>query len=169
MFCHSLESCCSAIWALLFCDATERHFLCATRQSPGKISGNPLKMRIAQAILLDTSVIIDGRIADIAKTGFLFGTLLIRASFSMNFSTSRIQPTVCVAKPARHGGAFRTAKESTVPVRITDMDVEGVREVDDKLVILARQLRAPILTNDYNLNRIAGAARCPGIERQRAG
>ncbi len=40
-------------------------------------------------------------------------------------------------------------------VRITDIDVEGVREVDDKLVILARQMKCPILTNDYNLNRIA--------------
>ena len=40
-------------------------------------------------------------------------------------------------------------------MRITDIDVEGVREVDDKLVILARQMRCPILTNDYNLNRIA--------------
>lgn len=46
-------------------------------------------------------------------------------------------------------------KESTIPVRISDIDVEGVREVDDKLVILARQLQCPILTNDYNLNRIA--------------
>jgi uncharacterized protein YacL len=46
-------------------------------------------------------------------------------------------------------------KETVIPVRITDIDVEGVREVDDKLVILARQLRCPILTNDYNLNRIA--------------
>ena len=46
-------------------------------------------------------------------------------------------------------------KETTIPVRISDIDVEGVREVDDKLVILARQLRCPILTNDYNLNRVA--------------
>jgi len=46
-------------------------------------------------------------------------------------------------------------KESAVPVRISDIDVEGVREVDDKLVVLARQLRSPILTNDYNLNRVA--------------
>jgi uncharacterized protein YacL len=44
---------------------------------------------------------------------------------------------------------------SSVVVRISDIDVEGVREVDDKLVILARQLKCPILTNDYNLNRIA--------------
>ncbi len=40
-------------------------------------------------------------------------------------------------------------------MRISDIDVEDVREVDDKLVVLARQLRCPILTNDYNLNRIA--------------
>ena len=46
-------------------------------------------------------------------------------------------------------------KEPLIPVRLSDIDVEGVREVDDKLVILARQLRCPILTNDYNLNRIA--------------
>jgi uncharacterized protein YacL len=42
-----------------------------------------------------------------------------------------------------------------VVVRISDIDVDGVREVDDKLVILARQMKCPILTNDYNLNRIA--------------
>jgi len=47
-------------------------------------------------------------------------------------------------------------KEPGIPVQISDIDVEGVREVDDKLVILARQLRCPILTNDYNLNRVAG-------------
>ena len=46
-------------------------------------------------------------------------------------------------------------KDMTVPVRISDIDVEGVREVDEKLVVLARQLRCPILTNDFNLNRVA--------------
>ncbi len=40
-------------------------------------------------------------------------------------------------------------------MRISDIDVEGMREVDDKLVVLARQLKCPILTNDYNLNRVA--------------
>jgi uncharacterized protein YacL len=49
----------------------------------------------------------------------------------------------------------RLQKDSLVPVRITDMDVEGVREVDDKLIMLAKQLSCPILTNDYNLNRVA--------------
>ena len=46
-------------------------------------------------------------------------------------------------------------KNPNVVVRISDIDVEGTREVDDKLVILARQMRCPILTNDYNLNKIA--------------
>jgi len=46
-------------------------------------------------------------------------------------------------------------KEPTIPIRISDIDVEGMREVDDKLVVLARQMQCPILTNDYNLNRVA--------------
>jgi uncharacterized protein YacL len=49
----------------------------------------------------------------------------------------------------------RLQNESVTPVRVTDMDVEEVREVDDKLVLLAKQLRCPIVTNDYNLNRVA--------------
>ena len=49
----------------------------------------------------------------------------------------------------------RLQKDSSVPIRVTDLDVEGVRDVDDKLVILAKQLRCPIVTNDYNLNRVA--------------
>jgi uncharacterized protein YacL len=50
----------------------------------------------------------------------------------------------------------RVQRESPVPVRVVDLDVEGVRQVDAKLVQLARQLDAPIVTNDYNLNRVAG-------------
>ena len=46
-------------------------------------------------------------------------------------------------------------KESVVPIRITDMDVEDVKEADGKLVRLAKTLRCPIVTNDYNLNRVA--------------
>jgi len=124
---------------------------------PGKSSGQPAETAdSSRAILLDTSVIIDGRIADIAKTGFLFGTLLIP-----RFVLNELQYIADSADSLRRQRGRRgmevlseLQKESTVPVRITDMDVEGVREVDDKLVILARQLRAPILTNDYNLNRI---------------
>lgn len=110
-----------------------------------------------RSILLDTSVIIDGRIADIAKTGFLVGTLLIP-----RFVLNELQYIADSADSLRRQRGRRgmevlshLQKDTSVPVRISDIDVEGVREVDDKLVILARQLRSPILTNDYNLNRVA--------------
>ena len=49
----------------------------------------------------------------------------------------------------------RLQEESITPVQITDMDIEDAREVDDKLVLLAKRLRCPIITTDYNLNRVA--------------
>jgi uncharacterized protein YacL len=111
----------------------------------------------SRTILLDTSVIIDGRIADIARTGFLVGTLLIP-----RFVLNELQYIADSADSLRRQRGRRgmevlseLQKDSAAPVRISDIDVEGVREVDDKLVILARQLSCPILTNDYNLNRIA--------------
>jgi len=111
----------------------------------------------SRTILLDTSVIIDGRVADIAKTGFLPGTLFIT-----RFVLNELQYIADSADSLRRQRGRRgmevlaeLQKISAVTVRISDIDVEGVREVDDKLVILARQLKCPILTNDYNLNRVA--------------
>jgi uncharacterized protein YacL len=111
----------------------------------------------SRTILLDTSVIIDGRVSDIAKTGFLPGTLLIP-----RFVLNELQYIADSADSLRRQRGRRgmevlaeLQKVSAVTVRISDIDVEGVREVDDKLVILARQLKCPILTNDYNLNRVA--------------
>ncbi len=111
----------------------------------------------SRTILLDTSVIIDGRVADIAKTGFLPGTLFIT-----RFVLNELQYIADSADSLRRQRGRRgmevlaeLQKVSAVSVRISDIDVEGVREVDDKLVILARQLKCPILTNDYNLNRVA--------------
>jgi uncharacterized protein YacL len=111
----------------------------------------------SRTILLDTSVIIDGRIADIARTGFLPGTLLI-PRFVLNELQYIADSSDSLRRHrGRRGMEVLTTlqKEPSIPVRVTDVDVEGVREVDDKLVILARQMRCPILTNDYNLNRIA--------------
>jgi len=110
-----------------------------------------------RTILLDTSVIIDGRIADIARTGFVPGSLLIP-----RFVLNELQYIADSADSLRRQRGRRgmevlaqLQKEPAIPVKVSDIDVEGVREVDDKLVILARQLRCSILTNDYNLNRIA--------------
>ncbi|MBC8330514.1 MAG: PIN domain nuclease [Anaerolineae bacterium] len=108
-------------------------------------------------ILVDTSVIIDGRIADIARTGFLSGTLLIP-----RFVLNELQYIADSADSLRRQRGRRGMEilshlqdDATMPVQISDIDVEGTREVDDKLVILARQLKCPVLTNDYNLNRVA--------------
>ncbi len=111
----------------------------------------------ARTILLDTSVIIDGRIADIARTGFLPGSLLIPRFVLNELQYIADSPDSLRRQRGRRGMEVlaQLQKEPIIPVRITDIDVEGVREVDDKLVILARQMRCPILTNDYNLNRIA--------------
>lgn len=110
-----------------------------------------------RTILLDTSVIIDGRIADIARTGFLVGTLLI-PRFVLNELQFIADSSDNLRRQRGRRGIeviSQLQKDTATPLRISDMDVEGVREVDDKLVVLARQLRCPILTNDYNLNRIA--------------
>jgi uncharacterized protein YacL len=110
-----------------------------------------------RTILLDTSVIIDGRIADITRTGFLPGSLLIPRFVLNELQYIADSPDALRRQRGRRGMEVLAAlqKEPTIPVRISDIDVEGMREVDDKLVVLARQLRCPILTNDYNLNRVA--------------
>ncbi len=111
----------------------------------------------AGVVLLDTSVIIDGRITDISKTKFLRDTLLVPS-----FVLHELQFVADSSDPLRRNRGKRglevlsmLQKESPVPVQITDMDVSEVREVDSKLVALARHLRCPIMTNDYNLNRVA--------------
>jgi len=112
---------------------------------------------INRTILLDTSVIIDGRVADIAKTGFLPGTMLI-PRFVLNELQYIADSSDAMRRQRGRRGMEVLAelqKGSLVTVRISDIDVDGVKEVDDKLVILARQLRSPILTNDFNLNRVA--------------
>jgi len=110
-----------------------------------------------RSILLDTSVIIDGRIVDIVRTGFLSGTLLIP-----RFVLAELQHIADSSDKLRRQRGRRglevlanLQKDPQLPVQISDIDVEGTRDVDDKLVILARQMHAPILTNDFNLNRVA--------------
>ena len=111
----------------------------------------------SRRILVDTSTIIDGRIYDIARTGFLPGRLLIP-----RFVLNELQYVSDSADNLRRQRGRRgmevlseLQKDTNIPITITDIDVEGVREVDDRLVVLARQLNCPILTNDYNLNRVA--------------
>ena len=113
--------------------------------------------KASRVILMDTSVIIDGRVTDIARTGFLSGELLIP-----RFVLNELQYIADSGDNLRRQRGRRglevlsqLQKDPAISVRISDIDVEGTNAVDDKLVILARQMRAPVLTNDYNLNRVA--------------
>jgi uncharacterized protein YacL len=108
-------------------------------------------------ILLDTSVIIDGRILDIGRTGFIRHTLLVP-----NFVLKELQHIADSADALRRNRGRRgldilsmLQNESPVPVRITDLDATQSRDADSKLVLLARRLGCPIMTNDYNLNKVA--------------
>ena len=110
-----------------------------------------------KSILIDTSVIIDGRIVDIAKTGFLPGNLVIP-----RFVLNELQYIADSAESLRRRRGRRglevlaeLQKDRAIKTTIADIDVEGVKEVDEKLVMLGRQMKAPILTNDFNLNRVA--------------
>ena len=123
----------------------------------GESGGSSSWTNLNRTILLDTSVIIDGRVADIAKTGFLPGTLLIPRFVLNELQYIADSPDGLRRQRGRRGMEVlaELQKLPNILVRISDINAEGVREVDDKLVVLARQLKCPILTNDFNLNRVA--------------
>ncbi len=108
-------------------------------------------------ILLDTSVIIDGRILDISKTGFIQSTMLV-PRFVLN-ELQHVADSADVLRRNRGKRGLEILSElqqhSEAPVRIIEDDIEGIDEVDEKLVLLAQQIGAPIMTQDHNLNRVA--------------
>lgn len=108
------------------------------------------------AALLDTSAIIDGRIADVGRTGFLAGPLLVPRFVLRELQHIADSSDAIRRSRGRRGLELleRLRKSATVPVRIYDGDADG-DGVDTKLVRLAQKLKCAIVTNDYNLNRIA--------------
>ncbi|MBI5560496.1 MAG: TRAM domain-containing protein [Deltaproteobacteria bacterium] len=111
----------------------------------------------ATSLLLDTSVIIDGRIADICKSGFVDGTLIVP-----QFVLSELQYIADSPDPLKKARGARgldtlerLQKETSAEVVISREDFPSVRQVDMKLVEFAKKYNAKILTNDVNLNKIA--------------
>ena len=109
------------------------------------------------AKILDTSVIIDGRISDITETGFLEGPLLIP-----QFVLNELQHIADSSDPVKRTRGKRglevlqhIQKQASVDVRIVDKDFPSVREVDAKLIELAKEVHGKIITNDSNLNKVA--------------
>jgi len=107
--------------------------------------------------ILDTSVIIDGRIADVCETGFVDGTLVIPQFVLKELQLVADSPDSLKRNRGRRGLDIlqRIQKMSGVEVSISDMDFPDVREVDLKLIELGRTLQGKIVTNDFNLNKVA--------------
>ena len=144
--------------AMVGLTVAKRHDLITAAESMGL-----LKRPVAESsgavprILVDTSAIIDGRIADIAESGFLYGILEVP-----RFVLDEVQRLADSADSLRRTRGRRgleilgrMRKGEITPVQVIDEDVPGTPEVDSKLVALARRNGRAILTNDLNLNRIA--------------
>lgn len=107
--------------------------------------------------ILDTSVIIDGRIADIVKTGFLEGILLIPSFVLEELRHIADSSDLLKRNRGRRGLDIlnQISKETAIKVHIHEQDFDDINEVDSKLVRLGQVLESPLLTNDYNLNKVA--------------
>jgi uncharacterized protein YacL len=112
----------------------------------------------AQRVVVDTSAIIDGRIADITKTGFLTGPLVVPRFVLAELHRIADSPDPVRRNRGRRGLEIltRLQDDSTVELEVIEEDADGLAEVDAQLVSVARTLHSPIVTNDYNLNRVAG-------------
>jgi uncharacterized protein YacL len=107
--------------------------------------------------VLDTSVIIDGRIADVAETGFLGGTLIIPQFILTELQQVADSPDSSKRQRGRRGLDMlqRLRNNSKIDIQIIETDFPQVREVDLKLIELGKQLDAVIVTNDFNLNKVS--------------
>jgi len=108
-------------------------------------------------IVVDTSAIIDGRIAEIVESGFIFGTLVVPRFVLDELQHIADSSDTLRRNRGRRGLEIlaRMQKDPATPVEIVEDDIPDVAEVDAKLVALARTRSRVILTNDFNLNRVA--------------
>ena len=118
---------------------------------------SPLIANVSGGKVLDTSVIIDGRIADICKSGFIEGELIIPS-----FVLSELQHIADSSDSLKRNRGRRgldilntMRKDLKERVRIEEVDFQDLQEVDSKLIRLAQSWQCDILTNDYNLNKVA--------------
>ena len=133
-----------------FCDLVNR-------LTNGKIQLSEVSAQHESTALLDTSVIIDGRIADIARCGFVPGVLIVPSFILQELQFIADSEDSQRRQRGRRGleTLSNMQKDKSISIRISDFDIPNVREADAKLMHVARELGCPILTNDYNLNKVA--------------
>jgi uncharacterized protein YacL len=141
----------AAIMAGAFMYKREAMLKAITGLTPGGRRGVPTR------VVVDTSAVIDGRIVDIGKTGFILGSLVAPRFVLEELQRIADSPDAMRRNRGRRGLEMLAAlqKDSVTPVEITEETYPELDEVDAKLVALARDTGAAILTNDYNLNRVA--------------
>ncbi|MBA7668376.1 putative PIN and TRAM-domain containing protein YacL [subsurface metagenome] len=111
----------------------------------------------AKTKVLDTSVIIDGRIADICQTKFVEGTLIIPRFVLRELQSIADSPDSLKRNRGRRGLDIlnRLQKQKDLDVKISEQDFPAIREVDGKLIQLTKVLDGLLVTNDFNLNKVA--------------
>lgn len=124
--------------------------------SVGQANSKPVTVG-NQFKILDTSAIIDGRISDLCKTGFVEGVLVVPS-----FVLGELQKIADSADSLRRNRGRRgldllnkMQKENQIAIKIFDCDYDEITEVDTKLLRLAREMEAKVVTNDFNLNKVA--------------
>jgi uncharacterized protein YacL len=107
--------------------------------------------------ILDTSVIIDGRIADLCDTAFIEGTLVVPQFVLKELQLVADSPDALKRQRGRRGLDVldHLQKSSQVSVVISDLDFPDIRDVDSKIIECAKSMDAKIVTNDFNLNKVA--------------
>ncbi len=122
----------------------------APARSPFRVGGRNVK-------ILDTSAIIDGRIADVCETGFFEYTLIVPTFVLKELQHIADSTDPLVRNRGRRGfDVLKRLRENTyVKVRIDNIDFPNIKEVDEKLIHMAKRMKAKIITTDYNLNQVA--------------
>lgn len=138
---------------------------CLTGMQLGYAKANSFRLRNDKAVdetragtsILDTSVIIDGRIADICETGFFFEELIIPQFVLKELQLIADSSESTKRTRGRRGLDIlsKIQKQSCVAIRIDETDYSDVQEVDQKLICMAKETGFSILTNDFNLNKVA--------------
>lgn len=107
--------------------------------------------------ILDTSVIIDGRIADVCETGFMEGTFIVPQFILHELQYIADSPDSMKRARGRRGLDIlqKIQKMSNITVKVIDKDFPKIKEVDAKLVALAKMLGGKVVTNDFNLSKVA--------------
>ncbi|MCI6967092.1 PIN/TRAM domain-containing protein [bacterium] len=127
------------------------------KDKTGKTSGT------ARPKILDTSVIIDGRIADICRTGIIEGTLIVPGFVLQELRHIADSADSLKRNRGRRGLDIlnKMQQELDIPIKVNETDYDDIAEVDAKLIKLAYDMGGVVVTNDYNLNKVAGVQRVP--------